>query len=112
MDKVIKISALISTDIRSRANARIISSTIDGVDENVILDFTDVTFVSRSFTDELYNLMNEHRNITLAHMNDFVQSMYDVVVQSRKSKRVFKTESSEFKEFDDMKSLASFLATI
>lgn len=112
MDKVIKISALISTDIRSRANARIISSTIDGVDENVILDFTDVTFISRSFTDELYNLMNEHRNITLAHMNDFVQSMYDAVVQSRKSKRIFKTESSEFKEFDDMKSLASFLATI
>lgn len=112
MDKVIKISVLISTDIRSRANMRIISSAIDGVNGNVVLDFTGVTFMSRSFTDELYNLMNEHRNIALSHMNDFIQSMYDTVVQSRKSKRIFKTESSEVKEFDDMKSLAAFLTSI
>ena len=33
MDKIFKISELISTDIRSRANANIIRSAIDGINE-------------------------------------------------------------------------------
>lgn len=112
MDKFFKVAELISTDIRSRANVDIIRSAIDGINENIILDFTDVTFISRSFTDELYNLMSEHKNVSLSNMNDFVNSMYNAVVEGRKSKRVFESESSEIKEFDDMKSLASFLSTI
>lgn len=112
MDKIFKVAELISTDIRSRANVNIIRSAIDGINENIILDFTDVVFMSRSFTDELYNLMSEHKNVSLSNMNDFVNSMYNAVVQGRKAKRVFETESSEIKEFDDMKSLSSFLSTI
>lgn len=112
MDKFFKVAELISTDIRSRANVDIIRSAIDGINENIILDFTDVTFMSRSFTDELYNLMSEHKNVSLSNMNNFVNSMYNAVVEGRKSKRVFESESSEIKEFDDMKSLASFLSTI
>ena len=88
MDKIFKVAELISTDIRSRANVNIIRSAIDGINENIILDFTDVAFMSRSFTDELYNLMNEHKNVSLSNMNDFVGSMYNAVVEGRKSKRV------------------------
>lgn len=112
MDKIFKVAELISTDIRSRANVNIIRSAIDGINEIIILDFTDVAFMSRSFTDELYNLMSEHKNVSLSNMNDFVNSMYNAVVQGRKTKRVFESESSEIKEFDDMKSLSSFLSTI
>ena len=112
MDKIFKVAELISTDIRSRANVNIIRSAIDGINENIILDFTDVAFMSRSFTDELYNLMNEHKNVSLSNMNDFVGSMYNAVVEGRKSKRVFESESSEINECDDMKSLSSFLSTI
>lgn len=112
MDKFIKVAELISTDIRSRANVNIVRSAIDGINENIILDFTDVAFMSRSFTDELYNLISEHKNVSLSNMNEFVNSMYIAVVEGRKSKRVFEPESSEIKEFDDMKSLASFLSTI
>lgn len=112
MDKIFKIAELISMDIRSRANVNIIRSAIDGIEENITLDFTDVAFMSRSFADELYNLVSGHKNISLSNMNGFVDSMYDAVVQGRKSKRVFEAESSEIKEFDDMKSLASFLSTI
>ena len=38
MDKIFKISELISTDIRSRANANIIRSAIDGINERIVLD--------------------------------------------------------------------------
>lgn len=112
MDKKLKISELISTDIRSRANAEIIRAELDGVKGNVILDFAGVTFVSRSFTDELYNVMCEYGNIKLDNTSDFVKSMIDTVTLGRKTKRTFSEEKSEIKEFDDMKSLSLFLATI
>lgn len=110
--KVLHISELISTDIRSRANIVIIQSAIDGINKNIILDFSNVTFISRSFTDELYNLMCDHKNISVSHMNDFVQSMLDIVAQGRKSKRVFKSEAYEIKECDDITSLSQFLSTL
>lgn len=112
MNKIFKISDLISTDIRSRANANIIRSAIDGVESNIVLDFENVKFISRSFADELYNVMNEHHGITLINETDFVKSMIDAVIQGRKNKRIASEDTSEIKEFKDMKSLESFLATI
>ena len=112
MNVEIKIVKLISNDIRSRANVEIIKSAIDVIDENITLDFTGVTFISRSFADELYNLQSDHKNISLDGMVDFVSSMYKTVVQGRLSKRVFKHETSEIKVCEDMGSLSSFLSTI
>lgn len=85
MNTMFKIADLISTDIRSRANADIIRSAIDGIKENIVLDFSGVTFVSRSFTDELYNVMKENKNISLVNMSDFVKSMLEAVTKGRNS---------------------------
>lgn len=112
MNTMFKIADLISTDIRSRANAAIIRSAIDGIKENVALDFSGVTFVSRSFTDELYNVIKENKNVSLVNMSTFVKSMWEAVSKGRNSKRVLKQNKSEIREFDDMNSLATFLATI
>ncbi len=112
MDKTFNIAELISTDIRSRGNANIIRSAIDGIEGNIVLDFANVTFMSRSFTDELYNILDEHKNITLSNMSDFVDTMLKTVMQGRKNKRKFSNNESEIKEFDDMQSLSSFLSSI
>ena len=112
MDKTFNIADLISTDIRSRGNANIIRSAIDGIEGNIVLDFANVTFMSRSFTDELYNILDEHKNITLSNMSDFVDTMLKTVMQGRKNKRKFSNNESEIKEFDDMQSLSSFLSSI
>lgn len=112
MDNILNISELISTDIRSRANANIIRSAIDGLNGEIVLDFANVTFISRSFTDELCNLMEEHANIAITNESDFVKSMFDAVKQGRKNKRRLNKETSEIKEFEDMKSLELFLGTI
>lgn len=112
MDKTFNIAELISTDIRSRGNANIIRSAIDGIEGNIILNFADVTFMSRSFTDELYNILDEHKNITLINMSDFVDTMFKTVTQGRNNKRKLVDKESEIKEFDDMKSLSSFLSKI
>ena len=112
MEKVLNISVLVSTDIRSRANANIIRSVIDGVYGKIILDFSGVTFILRSFADELYNILNERDNVSLANESELVKSMLEAVSLSRKNKRVQNNNTSEIKEIDDMKSLESFLATI
>jgi len=112
MNTIVKIAELIGTDIRLRANAIILRSAIDGVEGNIILDFAGVVFVSRSFADELYNVMGEYKEISLKNTSGIVASMIDAVKQGRNSKRVFKESNSEIKEFDDMSSLSSFLSTI
>ena len=113
MDKTLRIAELISTDIRSRANANIIRSVIDGIEGHIVLDFGNVTFASRSFMDELYNVTLEHKDIVLSHLSGIVESMWNAVCQGRKTnRRVPANDNSEMKEFNDMKSLEAFLSTI
>ncbi|WP_302994190.1 hypothetical protein [Parabacteroides goldsteinii] len=112
MEKVFKIAELISTDVRSRSNAGILQAAIDGVKETIVLDFAGVTFISRSFTDELCAILESLNNVRLNNTSDFVQSMIDVVCEGRKKQRVRITDNSEIKEFHDVESLSSFLETI
>lgn len=60
MKIILKIAELISTDIRSRANADIIRSALDGVKGNIILDFAGVISV-----DSFYRLTNEATDMFL-----------------------------------------------
>lgn len=112
MGKVIKIAELIGTDVRSRSNAGIIQAEIDGEVNEVIIDFSKVTFVSRSFVDELCNIMEKCNNVKLENTTLFIQSMIDAVKQGRNQKRVRSSDDSEIKEFEDIESLSSFLSTI
>ena len=114
MEYIVNISELIGRDIRSRSNANIIRSAIDGIGSHVTLDFSDVSFISRSFADELCNVVEEYGevSISLSNMSEVVSSMIEAVRNGRATgKRKTRTES-EVKEFDDMKSLETFLSTI
>lgn len=112
MGKVIKISELIGTDVRSRSNAGIIQAELDGENGNISLDFSGVTFVSRSFADELCNILDNNSNVKLVNTIQIVKTMIDIVKEGRTKKRVRVVDNSEIKEFDTMESLSSFLATI
>ena len=111
MGNVLLISELIGTDVRSRSNAGIIQSVVDGMKERVILDFSEVTFISRSFADELCNMMEGNKKIELSHMSDLVNAMINAVYSSRKEKRVRHNDDSEMKEFESMEGLSSFLSS-
>ena len=88
MNEMIKLYDLFGTEIRSRSNADVLREKI--LDCNIsIIDLSQITFISRSFADELCNLS-----------------------ESRKNKRIRKTDNAEMKEFSDFKSLSNFLATI
>lgn len=113
MKKKIVIAELISTDVRSRCNAEKIRDEIDKTSDNVILDFSGVIFISRSFTDELYTIIEYYKNlkIDLINMSEIVKTMIDAVKKGRENKRTrLINNDSEIKEFDDMKSLSEFLS--
>lgn len=111
MSKIIKIKELICTEIRSRSNANVIWDELSQKD-SVIIDMSFVTFVSRSFADELCNIMDTNGNISLANASGIVKNMIEIVCKSRKEKRVRKEDHSEMKEFGAIESLSDFLATI
>ncbi len=112
MEKIFKVSELIGTDIRSRSNAEIIRGAIDGVKGEIVLDFSGVSFISRSFTDELCAIMEQSDKIRLSGTTDFVKSMIETVASGRTRKRERHKEDSEMKEFKDIESLSEFLMTI
>lgn len=109
--EIIKISTLISSDVRSRSNAEIIRSAIDGISDKIILDFSGVSFVSRSFTDELCSIVEHYKNITIdmINMSEIVKTMIEAVEKGRKNRRIRTKDDSEIKEFDDIESLSKFL---
>ena len=51
--------------------------------------FEGVSFISRSFTDELYNVLEEHKNISFTNTSDNIKAMLDAVEKGRKSTRNF-----------------------
>ena len=68
MDKVLHISKLISTDIRSRANANIIRSAIDGLDGKIILDNTSLEDALRMIGNK-YNVRFQIKDEALKGYN-------------------------------------------
>lgn len=112
MVKVLKVKELISADVRSRANAKKIWDIVNATNNSIELDFSGVIFVSRSFVDEVYNIIDSKKGITITNTFDIVKSMFETVSSSRNSKRVREKDNSEIKDFHDMESLSSFLSTM
>ena len=110
MNEMIKLYDLFGTEIRSRSNTDVLREKI--LDCNIsIIDLSQITFISRSFADELCNL-SESDNIKIYNAKGIVKNMLSIVSESRKNKRIRRTDNAEMKEFSDFKSLSNFLATI
>ena len=112
MEKVLLISELMGTDVRSRSNAEIIRVTAGNSGDAVILDFKDVTFVSRSFADELCSIMETCGNISLVHMSGLVESMINAVSSGRKEKRLRPDAGRDIKDIDTIEDLSEFFSSI
>lgn len=111
MGKMIKIKELIGSEIRSRIPITTIKSQMV---ESIpyIIDMEGVTFISRSFTDELYNLTQDYNNVHFLHKEENVQKMMDIVWKGRKKKRTRNTESVVMKNFTSIDEFSKFLQTI
>lgn len=81
--EIINIGLTIGNDIRTRARINEISSLMRlGV--FYVLDFSLVDFISRSFADELINLMEDSNNrISVIGTNKEIESMIAIVKNGR-----------------------------
>ena len=101
---------ILGSDIRTRSRAQMIRSAISS-QESALLDFTGVSFMTRSFADELYNIINDNCHLGIVGMEGEVKDMFEIVKSSRSSKRIFNTDSSNVMYPATMKELSEILAT-
>ncbi len=115
MKKIVKVKEVLSSDIRSRCNAEAIrNEVVNAGCVEICIDLDGVIFMSRSFTDELLNIVENSngKSVKIINAEGDAKSMIDVVSASRKKKRVLTDEESHITELKDMSSLEKFFATI
>lgn len=83
--KTIYLKNYCGIEILSRANIRKLYDII--TDEEVIVDFIDVTFISRSVADELCNIMDKYPLLHISNMIDDVATMLNIVQKSHNTLR-------------------------
>lgn len=112
MKQIIKLAELISTDIRSRNNAKRITEIID-CNKDFLLDFTGVEFISRSFSDELCSVIDSYNNISVdeVSMSEEVHSIYKIVNGSRQTKKNRKNTASKITVLKTPEEVSSYFAT-
>lgn len=114
MKKTINIAKLISTDIRSRANANLIRDEIDKLQNSIVeIDMTSVVFVSRSFADELLEIQKTGgKCIDIINARGEVKDMLEIVSASRIQKRTYHESHNDTVVLQDMASLKKFFAAM
>ena len=71
-------------EILSRNN---ISNMRDRItSDDIALDFSNISFVSRSVADEIWNLMDEYPSLTMKNIGNDVGKMLEVVKMGRASR--------------------------
>lgn len=81
-DKVIDITAYIGRDLKSRVAAREFYDKISNEQRtNIKIDFGNVSFATRSFMDEFYNIFiaNVDMNVELINLSAEIDAMLDAV---------------------------------
>ena len=111
--KTIVLKDSLGTDIRSRKNAQVIKELLLTSGNQITIDFQDIVFISRSFTDELYNVINVYntKRVTFVNVPDNVNKMLNAVKTSRKTARKRIKEQAEIKYFDNIQTLSEYLVT-
>ena len=111
MKQTIKLYDIYHADLFSRAKASILADMISSEADTVILDFEGITFMSRSFTDELYNIVITYPEKTFGYTgrNDDIRVMMEKVAEGRTRERQLGIPPAQMLTFDSQNKLADFL---
>jgi anti-anti-sigma regulatory factor len=113
MDTTIDITAILSSDLKSRSAVNDLSLFIQNMNEkSVAVDFTNVKFVTRSFIDEFYNVFLKDKSsdikITLTNVPEDIQLVFEAVGQTQNRKKVIH-ENSSVVTFNDFAEANNYL---
>jgi hypothetical protein len=111
--KTIQISADIGRDIRTRSFfRRDIDKLIEKVSDNVVLDFTDVVFISRSVADEICNVLVDYNNLDVSGMSGDVEMMFTVVRNGRSRPRVYPSGDVKIVQLNTLDEMERFFMSL
>lgn len=111
MRQTIRLYDVYHADLFSRAKAAELAAHINSNAETVELDFTGIGFMSRSFADELYNVIAAQAPCTFAFAgrNQDIVSMMKKVADGRNRERKLGIQHPQMLSFDTKDTLADFL---
>ena len=107
---ILKVFDKVGAEARTRSNVVKLNITDLASDSNIIIDFENVNFISRSFTDELLEQLLE-KNISYNAINesDSTKNMIKAVTSGRSKERVRHTSDAEIMTINSMEELAKYL---
>jgi hypothetical protein len=111
MKQIIKLNTIYSADLYTRSRASELRSCINAEATEVTLDFEGIGFMSRSFADEVCNIMddNMHIKFEFINRNSDIEAMMVKVAEGRSQERKRGICNATIHKFKDMKSLSEFL---
>lgn len=116
MGKTIFLADLLGVDIRSRIRVGVLREALRGGDGSPVdVDFSGISFITRSVADELINVQNEYSSlggVNFVSLNDGPRTMLDVVRKGRASKRVRDEEPYNIVVLHDMKSVSEYFSNL
>lgn len=114
MEQIIKLKNIFTSDLYARSRASELRARVLDDVNIVILDFDGVKFMSRSFTDEICNIMDDMKNkeFIFVNQNKDIMAMTTKVKEGRNRERIRGIDNARILEFNDMDSLSKYLQTI
>ncbi len=114
MKQIIKLNTTYSADLYIRSRAPELRSCINENAKEVILDFEGISFMSRSFTDELCNIIDDNKDIIFEYVNlsHDIEAMITKVTESRSQERKRGISNAKIYKFEDMESLSEYLISM
>lgn len=115
MTQIIRVSDIYATkSLFTRSMAIELSRCLNPVADEVILVFTGIEFLSRSFADEVCNMIDDHAKVDFkwVNCNEVVSNMLSKVKLGRTKERERGLTPPKILQFDSLESLKAFLATI
>ena len=111
MKQTIKLNTIYSADLYTRSRASELRTCINKEATEIVLDFEGIGFMSRSFADEVCNIVDDNKDIKFefTNRNNDIEAMMNKVAEGRSQERKRGISNATIHRFEDMESLSEFL---
>jgi hypothetical protein len=110
--KRIIISDVLSADLKSRSNVHTLYKYIENMNpDEVIFDFSNVKFATRSFLDEFYNVFLKTHRFKTENVPSDIKLILDIVSRTQEdSKKI--VHQNNLKSFDTVDDFCNYMTSI
>lgn len=115
--RTIDITTILSADLKSRARANDLKLFADNCDDNeILLDFRNVKFATRSFIDEFYNLFlkspsDRSYSIQITNVPEDINTMIETVSKTQNKVKTI-PETAHVKSFATVDEFCQYMSGV